>query len=78
MMMDTMINEKFAKTESQDLSLSEMPVEVLELVLSCLTDPISQRRLSQVRITMCGAVLLDRMLWFVPRSVGCGGTPWPG
>jgi len=32
------------------VDLSELPLEVLEQVLSFLTDPISQRRLSQVNI----------------------------
>ena len=39
-------------------TLSQLPVELLEVVLSCLADPISQRRLSQVRMTMCGVVNL--------------------
>ena len=30
------------------LDLSRVPVEVLELILSKLTDPVSQRRLAQV------------------------------
>ena len=30
------------------LDLSRIPVEVLELILSKLTDPVSQRRLAQV------------------------------
>jgi len=35
-------------SEAPSLTLSQMPLEVLELVLSWLTDPVSQRRLSQV------------------------------
>ena len=31
------------------LDLSNIPLEVLELILAQLTDPISQRRLGQVR-----------------------------
>ena len=31
------------------LDLSNIPLEVLELILAQLTDPISQRRLAQVR-----------------------------
>ena len=42
-------------------TLSQLPVELLEVVLSCLTDPISQRRLSQVRMTMCGVVSLTEL-----------------
>ena len=37
-------------SEAPSLTLSQMPLEVLELVLSWLTDPVSQRRLSQVSI----------------------------
>ena len=40
--------------EAPSLTLSQMPLEVLELVLSWLTDPVSQRRLSQVSIAKCG------------------------
>ena len=31
------------------MDLSNVPLEVLELILSHLTDPVSQRRLAQVR-----------------------------
>ena len=31
------------------MDLSSVPLEVLELILSHLTDPVSQRRLAQVR-----------------------------
>ena len=34
------------------LDLSNIPLEVLELILAQLTDPISQRRLAQVRNMM--------------------------
>ena len=46
---DDGINSKINQNETNILlDLSSVPLEVLELILSFLTDPISQRRLAQV------------------------------
>ena len=46
---DDGINTKINQNETNILlDLSCVPLEVLELILSFLTDPISQRRLAQV------------------------------
>lgn len=46
---DDGINTKINQNETNILlDLSSVPLEVLELILSFLTDPISQRRLAQV------------------------------
>lgn len=44
-----------------EVSFSDLPEEVLELVLSCLPDPVSQRRVSQVCSKWCAAIY--RLRW---------------
>ena len=50
------------------LDLSNIPLEVLELILAQLTDPISQRRLAQVRNDQ----RRHHLICVTSRSASCG------